>query len=138
MQPPSPLELPPHTVFYRRIFPGAWFEPENRPFSNDFDPRDDESGLSVFLAAECSEADVLDDGLAGCGLVLFVYEDLAPCFTAFPSSPHQNPALIAAHIELRLTASPNARRIPKRKLKELSLRAGHGVIRKPEPKSNAL
>jgi hypothetical protein len=74
------------------------------------------------------------DGPDGSGLVLFVYEDISPCFAAFESEPHANPVLAPAHVELRLRADPTKRRMPKSKQRALAVLAARGLIRKPSPK----
>jgi hypothetical protein len=131
---PQLLNLPLHTVFYRRLFPGCWADAEGRPFKNEFDFRDEESGLSVFLESDCSESDVMADGPEGSGLVIFVYEDISPCFAAYESETHPNPTLAAAHVELRLSSDPTKRRVPKPKQRALASLAAIGLIRRPAPK----
>ncbi len=94
-----------------------------------------DAGLSVFVESECTAEQVLADGPVGCGLVIFVYEDVSPCFVAYASDTYDNATLGSAHVELRIRQEPNRRRFPKAKLRALAERAATGVIVKPLPKS---
>ena len=121
-------------MFYRRLYAGSWAHAEARPFKNEFDLRDDDTGLSVFIESRCTAVDVIADGEEGAGQVVFVYEDVSPCFGAYRSEEHTNPNLQAAHVELRLRADPSKRRFPNSKLRRLAELAGLGLIVMPAPK----
>ncbi|MEO6434343.1 MAG: hypothetical protein ABIP55_01090 [Tepidisphaeraceae bacterium] len=117
---PEPVDLAADAVLIRRQPPHTWSEIEERVTSNTFELRPGESGISMYQASLCAEADVLRGFGADWGAVVLVFGEIRNCFEASESEGETDPQLADSHIELRHKTPDLSTKAKKRKNRHLA------------------